>query len=279
MSYCRGNAGRRGRRPHQAIEAKENLAIQPNRQDSCHNQSPIRFLPALSASGWHDRHRQDRRKWIQKNLQARSDRLYPPPHRSQAWIWWIRLYKDEAANGAPWPPKPLAFHRADRPASGGNHAAVGEIKNCSVPFLQNRASPTTVERQAGRNVEREAENHRPGRPAGEPSRSPPKHAGRGTDIILGGNAITWPASNCASACLPRLVQSGGVATVPTVPTPREAAGGGLSAASPPAWHMAPSEARRHRALYPCALTDATEQSWWSWQEELVKAWAIGPSRA
>jgi len=95
-------------------------------------------------------------------------------------------------------------------------------------------------------------------------------AGRGTDIILGGNSDYMARLKLREVLLPRLVRPE-EGHRPPVPLPREAAGGGFGS-SPSGLAHAPSEARAIGALYPCALTDATEQSLVELARELVKAW-------
>jgi Tfp pilus assembly pilus retraction ATPase PilT len=95
-------------------------------------------------------------------------------------------------------------------------------------------------------------------------------AGRGTDIILGGNSDYMARLKLREVLLPRLVRPE-EGHRPPVPLQRSAeAGGGFGAAAPSG--RAPSAARAIGNLFPCQLTEATEQSLGQLARDLVSAW-------
>ena len=89
-------------------------------------------------------------------------------------------------------------------------------------------------------------------------------AGRGTDIILGGNSDYMARLKLREVLLPRLVKPE-EGHKPPVPLQRSAAAG---FSEPPS--AAP--ARTTDSLYPCLLTDDTDQALGQLARDLVKAW-------
>ncbi|MFM9110470.1 MAG: preprotein translocase subunit SecA, partial [Prochlorococcaceae cyanobacterium] len=86
-------------------------------------------------------------------------------------------------------------------------------------------------------------------------------AGRGTDIILGGNSDYMARLKLRDVLLPRLVRPE-EGHRPPVPLQRSASpeGGGGVGANGTGTGLAPSEARAIGTLYPCALTEATSDA-------------------
>jgi preprotein translocase subunit SecA len=95
-------------------------------------------------------------------------------------------------------------------------------------------------------------------------------AGRGTDIILGGNSDYMARLKLREVLLPRLVRPE-EGHRPPVPLQRPAQASGFGAAAGSA-ATPPSEARAIGALYPCALSDTTDQQLAQLAQGLVKAW-------
>ena len=93
-------------------------------------------------------------------------------------------------------------------------------------------------------------------------------AGRGTDIILGGNSDYMARLKVREVLLPRLVRPE-EGHRPPVPLQREASTG-FAATSTPA--KAPSEARAVSRLYPCELSSDTDEALGAVSRELVNLW-------
>ena len=90
-------------------------------------------------------------------------------------------------------------------------------------------------------------------------------AGRGTDIILGGNSDYMARLKLREVLLGRLVKPEDDHK-PPVPLQRSAAPGGFADAA------APALPRSGESLYPCPLTDDTDQALGQLARDLVKAW-------
>ncbi|NDD46008.1 MAG: preprotein translocase subunit SecA, partial [Synechococcaceae bacterium WB9_4xB_025] len=99
-------------------------------------------------------------------------------------------------------------------------------------------------------------------------------AGRGTDIILGGNSDYMARLKLREVLLPRLVRPE-EGHRPPVPLQRSAEASGFGAKAAPAsgpHGHAPSEARAIGSLYPCQLSEDTDQALADLARDLVKAW-------
>jgi preprotein translocase subunit SecA len=96
-------------------------------------------------------------------------------------------------------------------------------------------------------------------------------AGRGTDIILGGNADYMARLKLREVLLPRLVRPE-EGHRPPVPLQRSSQASGFAGAASGSGAKAPSEARAIGALYPCELSDATDRALAELAHDLVKAW-------
>jgi len=142
-----------------------------------------------------------------------------------------------------------------------------------VPLLwRTRGIPHKLLNAKPENVERELKIIAQAGPGGASTRSLTNMAGRGTDIILGGNSDYRPApqtARCAASAPPGA--SGGGPPSP-VPLPREAAGGGFGSACPSGLAQPPASRGAIGALYPAPhrrhRTIPGEL-----QVETVKAWA------
>ena len=94
-------------------------------------------------------------------------------------------------------------------------------------------------------------------------------AGRGTDIILGGNSDYMARLKLREVLLGRLVKPE-EDHKPPVPLQRSAAGGFADAA-------AATLPRSGESLYPCTLTDDTDQALGQLARDLVRPGATAPS--
>jgi len=94
-------------------------------------------------------------------------------------------------------------------------------------------------------------------------------AGRGTDIILGGNSDYMARLKVREILLPRLVRPE-EGHRPPVPLQREASSGFAASTANPA--KPPSEARAIGNLYPCQLSSDTDEALAEVARQLVKLW-------
>jgi preprotein translocase subunit SecA len=250
---------------HQAIEAKENLPIQPETQTlaSITYQNFFLLYPRLAGM-----------TGTAKTEEVEFEKTYKlevtvvPTNRQRSRHDLVdQVYKNEAAKWRAVAAETAEIHRAGRPVLVGTTSV--EKSELLSALLAEQNVPHNLLNAKPENVEREAEIVAQAGRAGAVTIAT-NMAGRGTDIILGGNSDYMARLKLREVLLPLLVRPE-EGHRPPVPLPREAAGGGFGpGATAPA--LAPTEASAIGALYPCALTDATEQSLVELARELVKAW-------
>ena len=250
---------------HQAIEAKENLAIQPETQTlaSITYQNFFLLYPRLAGM-----------TGTAKTEEVEFEKTYKlevtvvPTNRTRSRLDLVdQVYKNEAAKWRAVAAETAGIHRADRPALVGTTSV--EKSELLSALLAEQGIPHNLLNAKPENVEREAEIIAQAGRAGAVTIAT-NMAGRGTDIILGGNSDYMARLKLREVLLPRLVRPE-EGHLPPVPLQREAASSGFGASgSVPA--NASSEARAIGALYPRELTAATEQSLVELARELVKAW-------
>jgi preprotein translocase subunit SecA len=250
---------------HQAIEAKENLPIQPETQTlaSITYQNFFLLYPRLAGM-----------TGTAKTEEVEFEKTYKlevtvvPTNRQRSRHDLVdQVYKNEAAKWRAVAAETAEIHRAGRPVLVGTTSV--EKSELLSALLAEQAVPHNLLNAKPENVEREAEIVAQAGRAGAVTIAT-NMAGRGTDIILGGNSDYMARLKLREVLLPLLVRPE-EGHRPPVPLLREAAGGGFGSSTATTPH-APSEARAISALYPCDLTDATEQSLVELARELVRAW-------
>jgi preprotein translocase subunit SecA len=252
---------------HQAIEAKEQLPIQPETQTlaSITYQNFFLLYPRLAGM-----------TGTAKTEEVEFEKTYKlevtivPTNRVRArQDWTDQVYKTEPAKWRAVANETAEVHKQGRPVLVGTTSV--EKSELLSALLAEQQIPHNLLNAKPENVEREAEIVAQAGRAGAVTIAT-NMAGRGTDIILGGNADYMARLKLREVLLPRLVrpEEGHRPPVPLQRAPEAAAGFG--AASQAAHAKAPSEARAIGALYPCELSDATEQSLSELAHDLVKAW-------
>lgn len=252
---------------HQAVEAKENLPVQPETQTlaSITYQNFFLLYPRLAGM-----------TGTAKTEEVEFEKTYKlevaivPTNRSRSrQDWTDQVYKTEAAKWRAVANETAEIHKQGRPVLVGTTSV--EKSEVLSALLAEQAIPHNLLNAKPENVEREAEIVAQAGRAGAVTIAT-NMAGRGTDIILGGNADYMARLKLREVLLPRLVrpEEGHRPPVPLQRAPEAPAGFG--AASQAAHAKPPSEARAIGALYPCALSDATEQSLSELAHDLVKAW-------
>ncbi|MCT0231078.1 preprotein translocase subunit SecA [Synechococcus sp. CS-1324] len=251
---------------HQAIEAKENLPIQPETQTlaSITYQNFFLLYPRLAGM-----------TGTAKTEEVEFEKTYKlevtvvPTNRQRSRTDLVdQVYKNEVAKWRAVAAETAEIHRAGRPVLVGTTSV--EKSELLSDLLAEQGVPHNLLNAKPENVEREAEIVAQAGRAGAVTIAT-NMAGRGTDIILGGNSDYMARLKLREVLLPRLVRPE-EGHRPPVPLPREASSGGGFGNTAEALPHAPSEARAIGALYPCSLTDATEQSLVELARELVKAW-------
>ncbi|MCT0199214.1 preprotein translocase subunit SecA [Synechococcus sp. CS-1325] len=251
---------------HQAIEAKENLPIQPETQTlaSITYQNFFLLYPRLAGM-----------TGTAKTEEVEFEKTYKlevtvvPTNRQRSRTDLVdQVYKNEVAKWRAVAAETAEIHRAGRPVLVGTTSV--EKSELLSDLLAEQGVPHNLLNAKPENVEREAEIVAQAGRAGAVTIAT-NMAGRGTDIILGGNSDYMARLKLREVLLPRLVRPE-EGHRPPVPLPREASSGGGFGNTAEALPHAPSEARAIGALYPCSLTDATEQSLVELARELVKTW-------
>jgi preprotein translocase subunit SecA len=189
-----------------------------------------------------------------------------PTNRTRArQDWTDQVYKTEPAKWRAVASETAQIHGQGRPVLVGTTSV--EKSELLSALLAEQQIPHNLLNAKPENVEREAEIVAQAGRAGAVTIAT-NMAGRGTDIILGGNSDYMARLKLREVLLPRLVRPE-EGHRPPVPLQRSAQASGFGAAGAAA---APSEARAIGALYPCALSDSTDQQLAQLAQGLVKAW-------
>jgi preprotein translocase subunit SecA len=252
---------------HQAIEAKENLPVQPETQTlaSITYQNFFLLYPRLAGM-----------TGTAKTEEVEFEKTYKlevtivPTNRPRSRADWTdQVYKSEPAKWRAVALETAEIHRAGRPVLVGTTSV--EKSELLSALLAEQQIPHNLLNAKPENVEREAEIVAQAGRAGAVTIAT-NMAGRGTDIILGGNSDYMARLKLREVLLPRLVrpEEGHRPPIPLQQRSQEAAGFGAAAEA--AAPKAPSEARAIGALYPCTLTDDTDRQLAQLAQDLVKAW-------
>ena len=254
---------------HQAIEAKEGLAIQPETQTlaSITYQNFFLLYPRLAGM-----------TGTAKTEETEFEKTYSlqtaivPTNRVRARQDWVdQVYKTETAKWRAVAKETAEVHKQGRPVLVGTTSV--EKSELLSALLAEENIPHNLLNAKPENVEREAEIVAQAGRAGSVTIAT-NMAGRGTDIILGGNSDYMARLKLREVLLPRLVRPED-GHRPPVPLQRSAEGGGGFSTPAPAsgpHGNAPTEAKAIGNLYPCQLTEETDQSLVDLAKQLVKAW-------
>ena len=247
---------------HQAIEAKEELPIQPETQTlaSITYQNFFLLYPRLAGM-----------TGTAKTEEVEFEKTYKlktaivPTNRQRArQDWSDQVYKTETAKWRAVANETADIHRKGRPVLVGTTSV--EKSELLSSLLAEQDIPHNLLNAKPENVERESEIVAQAGRAGAVTIAT-NMAGRGTDIILGGNSDYMARLKLREVLLPRLVRPED-GHKPPVPLQRSAAAAGFS--SETATVIAP--ARISDSLYPCQLAEDTDQELGSLARDLVKAW-------
>ena len=249
---------------HQAVEAKESLPIQPETQTlaSITYQNFFLLYPRLAGM-----------TGTAKTEEVEFEKTYKlevtvvPTNRTRARRDLVdQVYKTESGKWRAVAQETAEVHRTGRPVLVGTTSV--EKSEVLSALLQEEGIPHNLLNAKPENVEREAEIVAQAGRTGAVTIAT-NMAGRGTDIILGGNTDYMARLKVREALLPRLVRPE-EGHRPPVPLQREASSGFAAATSAPA--KPPSEARALGRLYPCELSPDTDAALADAARELVKLW-------
>ena len=245
---------------HQAIEAKEELQIQPETQTlaSITYQNFFLLYPRLAGM-----------TGTAKTEEVEFEKTYKlqttivPTNRVRARQDWAdQVYKTEVAKWRAVAGETADIHKQGRPVLVGTTSV--EKSELLSSLLAEQDVPHNLLNAKPENVERESEIVAQAGRAGAVTIAT-NMAGRGTDIILGGNSDYMARLKLREVLLTRLVKPEESPQAPVLPA-RDAADG---------FSDQPVKAptlRRLDSLYPCQLSDPTDQLLAQLARDLVKVW-------
>ncbi len=255
---------------HQAIEAKEQLAIQPETQTlaSITYQNFFLLYPRLSGM-----------TGTAKTEEVEFEKTYKlettvvPTNRSISRQDWVdQVYKTEAAKWRAVAKETVQVHKQGRPVLVGT-TSVEKSELLSSLLVQEGVQHNLLNAKP-ENVEREAEIVAQAGRAGAVTIAT-NMAGRGTDIILGGNSDYMARLKIREVLIPRLVKPEEDHR-PPIPLQRNTSGGdGFSAKSISEEGIKELKLTRSKSLdslFPCALTEETDKHLGQLASQLVKEW-------
>ena len=245
---------------HQAIEAKEELQIQPETQTlaSITYQNFFLLYPRLAGM-----------TGTAKTEEVEFEKTYKlqttivPTNRVRARQDWAdQVYKTEVAKWRAVAGETADIHKQGRPVLVGTTSV--EKSELLSSLLAEQDVPHNLLNAKPENVERESEIVAQAGRAGAVTIAT-NMAGRGTDIILGGNSDYMARLKLREVLLTRLVKPEDSPQLPVLPARDGADGFSEQPAKAPT-------VRRLDSLYPCQLSDPTDQLLAQLARDLVKAW-------
>ena len=233
---------------HQAIEAKEQLEIQPETQTlaSITYQNFFLLYPRLAGM-----------TGTAKTEEVEFEKTYKlevtivPTNRLRSRSDWTdQVYKTETAKWRAVALETAEVHKGGRPVLVGTTSV--EKSELLSALLAEQDIPHNLLNAKPENVEREAEIVAQAGRAGAVTIAT-NMAGRGTDIILGGNSDYMARLKLREVLLPKLVRPENEhRPIPSAKAAREA--------------------RSLGSLYPCSLSETTDQDLATLAKGLVNAW-------
>ena len=233
---------------HQAIEAKEQLEIQPETQTlaSITYQNFFLLYPRLAGM-----------TGTAKTEEVEFEKTYKlevtivPTNRLRSRSDWTdQVYKTETAKWRAVALETAEIHKGGRPVLVGTTSV--EKSELLSALLAEQDVPHNLLNAKPENVEREAEIVAQAGRAGAVTIAT-NMAGRGTDIILGGNSDYMARLKVREVLLPKLVRPENEhRPIPSAKAAREA--------------------RSLGSLYPCSLSETTDQALVTLAKALVNAW-------
>ena len=245
---------------HQAIEAKESLPIQAETQTlaSITYQNFFLLYPRLAGM-----------TGTAKTEEVEFEKTYKlettiiPTNRVRARQDWAdQVYKTEAAKWRAVANETAEIHKNGRPVLVGTTSV--EKSELLSSLLAEQEIPHNLLNAKPENVERESEIVAQAGRAGAVTIAT-NMAGRGTDIILGGNSDYMARLKLREVLLGRLVKPEDHHK-PSVPLQPSAVAAGFADSA------APLPPRNSESLYPCLLSENTDQALAQLARDLVKAW-------
>ena len=244
---------------HQAIEAKESLAIQAETQTLASITYQNFFLLYPHLAGMTGTAKTEEVEF-EKTYQLETT-IVPTNCPRARNDWPDQVYKTEAAKWRAVAKETAEIHRMGRPVLVGTTSV--EKSELLSSLLAEQDIPHNLLNAKPENVERESEIIAQAGRAGAVTIST-NMAGRGTDIILGGNSDYMARLKLREMLKPRLVKPEQDHS-PPVPLQRSSASGFSSEANT-------VSIRSNETLYPCPLTAEIDKSLGQLASDLVRSW-------
>ncbi len=257
---------------HQAIEAKESLSIQPETQTlaSITYQNFFLLYPRLAGM-----------TGTAKTEEVEFEKTYKlettviPTNRAISREDWVdQVYKTEAGKWRAVSLETAEIHKNNRPVLVGTTSV--EKSELLSSLLSEQNIPHNLLNAKPENVEREAEIVAQAGRSGAVTIAT-NMAGRGTDIILGGNSDYMARLKLREVLMPRLVkpEEGHKPPIPLQRNNDNVSGFGgaknSNVANTPVSTVS-IESKAINNLYPCQLTEETDSLLGKVAHELVKTW-------
>ncbi len=252
---------------HQAIEAKESLSIQPETQTlaSITYQNFFLLYPRLSGM-----------TGTAKTEEVEFEKTYKlettviPTNRSISRQDWVdQVYKTETGKWKAVARETAAIHREGRPVLVGTTSV--EKSELLSSLLSEENIPHNLLNAKPENVEREAEIVAQAGRSGAVTIAT-NMAGRGTDIILGGNSEYMARLKVREVLIPRLVKPEDGHQLPKPSSQKTESADGFKENKNGNKNKSTKQNKSLGSLFPCQLTSQTDEYLADLTRRLVKTW-------
>ncbi len=252
---------------HQAIEAKENLPIQPETQTLASITYQNFFLLYPGLAGMTGTAKTEEVEF-EKTYKLQST-VVPTNMSRQRQDWADQVFKTEIGKWRAVANETADIHKKGRPVLVGTTSV--EKSELLSSLLHEQQIPHNLLNAKPENVEREAEIVAQAGRSGAVTIAT-NMAGRGTDIILGGNSDYMARLKLKETLMPLLVKPDNEHK-PPIPKQRPSKSkGGFSKSSQKNKEIINNQLNSVNSLFPCKLGEDTEHKLSALSKQLVEAW-------
>ena len=252
---------------HQAIEAKENLPIQPETQTLASITYQNFFLLYPGLAGMTGTAKTEEVEF-EKTYKLQST-VVPTNMSRQRQDWADQVFKTEIGKWRAVANETADIHKEGRPVLVGTTSV--EKSELLSSLLHEQQIPHNLLNAKPENVEREAEIVAQAGRSGAVTIAT-NMAGRGTDIILGGNSDYMARLKLKETLMPLLVKPDNEHK-PPIPKQRPSKSkGGFSKSSQKNKETINNQLNSVNSLFPCKLGEDTEHKLSALSKQLVEAW-------
>ncbi len=250
---------------HQAIEAKENLQIQPETQTLASITYQNFFLLYPGLAGMTGTAKTEEVEF-EKTYKLEST-VIPTNQIRKRQDWSDQVFKTELGKWKAVAKETAKIHRDGRPVLVGTTSV--EKSELLSSLLYEEKIPHNLLNAKPENVEREAEIIAQAGRAGAVTIAT-NMAGRGTDIILGGNSDYMARLKLKEILIPLLVKPDNEHKPPIPKQRNSKSKGGFSTKT--GSNLKKNISNSSTSLFPCKLDEAIEKKLHILSDELVKNW-------